>query len=151
MQNIYKKIKGLFSHFFTLKDTSHNIAAGFTIGFFLGIIPGGGLLAALVVATFFSWNKAAAAMGALTTNMWGTFIVMPIAAFVGGFLFDITPEQLMAEFYQTYHLGMNHFFTKLIFFDLALPFIVGFVIVAGVISLLVYTILYLLLKHNKIK
>lgn len=151
MNDIYQKIKTFFLKFFTLKDTPHKIAAGFALGTFLGIIPGEGVTASIILATIFRFNKASATSGALATNMWGSVAVFPLVAIVGGFLFNITPSYLTQQFSQTYHLGFRYFLSKTIFFDLALPLIVGFIIVAGVISLAAYFILYFLLKYNKIK
>ena len=150
MENYWQKIKTFFLKFFTLKDTPHKIAAGFALGTFLGIIPGEGVTSTLILAAIFRLNKASATVGVLATNMWGTAVVLPLAAAVGGFLFDITPSQLIAQFDQTYHLGYRYFLSKVIFLDLALPVIVGFILVAGIISLLFYAILYFLLKYHKI-
>lgn len=151
MRNICQKIKNIFTHFFTLKDTPHKIAAGFALGTFMGIIPGEGITAAIILATIFRFNRASATSGALATNMWGSVAVFPLVAIVGGFLFGTTPSYLTQQFSQTYQLGFRYFLSKVIFFNLALPLIVGFIIVAGTISLLFYFILYFLLKYNKIK
>ena len=146
-----QKIKAFFLKFFTLKDTPHKLAAGFALGTFLGIVPGEGVATTLILATILRINKASATAGVLATNMWGTVVAFPLVAIVGGFLFGETPGHLAQQFDQTYHLGLRYFLSKVIFFDLALPLIVGFVIVAGAISLLFYFILYFLLKYNKIK
>lgn len=151
MRNIWQKIKAFFLKFFTLKDTPHKIAAGFALGTFMGIVPGEGVTASLILATIFRVNRASATSGALATNMWGSVAVFPLVAIVGGFLFGMTPSHLTQQFDQTYHLGLRYFLSKVIFFDLALPLIVGFIIVAGAISLAAYFILYFLLKYNKIK
>lgn len=144
------KIKQFFLHFFTLKDTPHNIAAGFALGTFLGIVPGEGVATTLIVASLLRFNRASATIGVLATNMWGTVIVMPIAAAVGGFLFGTTPSYLVQQFDQTYHLGFRFFLSKVIFFDLALPMFVGFILVAGAISLVFYFLLYFILKYKKV-
>lgn len=151
MKNIFQKIKNFFLYFFTLKDTPHNIAAGFALGVLLGILPGEGVATTLVVASLLHFNRASATVGVLATNMWGTFVVLPLVTIVGGFLFGVTPSHLSQQFNQTYHLGLRFFLSKAIFFDLALPLIVGFIIVAGIISLVSYLIIYFLLKNNKIK
>ena len=151
MQNTWQKIKTFFLKFFTLKDTPHKIAAGFALGTFMGIVPGEGVATTLILATIFRINRASATAGVLATNMWGTIVVFPLVAIVGGLLFGETPNHLTQQFDQTYHLGFRYFLSKVIFFDLALPLIVGFIIVAGAISLLAYFILYFLLKYNKIK
>lgn len=150
MSKFISKIKNFFLQFFTLKDSPHNIAGGVALGVFMGIVPGEGVMSTLVVASIFKLNKASATIGVLATNMWGTVVALPLATFVGGFLFGISPSHLSAEFNQTYHLGLKFFLSKAIFFDLALPLIVGFVISAGTIALIFYLIVYFLLKYKKV-
>ena len=151
MKKNWQKIKLFFSSFFTLNDTPHNIAGGLALGIFLGIIPGAGILAALFLATIFKLNKATATVGVLATNTWSIFIISPLAAMVGGFLFNINPSKLFENFQSTYYLGVKYFLNELIFFDLALPLIVGMLIVAGLFSLAIYFQLYFLLKYKKLK
>jgi uncharacterized protein len=149
MNKYWQKAKDFFQHFFTLDDTPHHIAGGFALGVFLGITPGEGVVTTLIIASLLRFNRASATIGVLTTNMWGTVIAMPLAATIGGFLFGITPSYLVQQFDRTYHLGFRFFLSKTIFFDLALPLIVGFVVVAGAISLLSYFAIYFLLKYKK--
>ncbi|HPX94150.1 MAG TPA: DUF2062 domain-containing protein [Candidatus Moranbacteria bacterium] len=149
MKSRLLKIKKFLRQFFTLNDSPHNIAAGFALGVFLGIIPGG-VLTALVLATILRVNRASATAGVLATNMWGTIAIMPFAALIGGFLFDTTPSYLTEQFDNTYHLGIRYFFSNVIFFDLALPLLTGFLVAASAISLIAYFTLYSLLKYGKI-
>lgn len=144
-----KKIKNFLQHFFTLDDTPHSIAGGAALGIFLGILPGEGVAATLIVASLLRLNKASATIGVLAINMWGTIVVFPVAAFLGGTIFHISPSVLSANFHDTYHLGFKYFLSKAIFLDLALPLIVGFVISAGLISLLFYFIIFFLLKYKR--
>lgn len=151
MKKKIQKIKTFFSHFFTLNDTSNNIAGGAALGIFLGIVPGEGVATTLILAALFGLNKAAATIGVATTNMWGTLIMLPVATFVGGYIFKINPAQLSSNFKTTYQLGFKYFLSKAIFFDLALPLIIGFIISAGAIALVFYFIIYFLLKYKKTK
>ena len=151
MKTYINKIKSFFKHFFTLDDSNHNIAGGAALGVFLGILPGEGVAATLILAAVFKLNKASATAGILATNMWTTFVVLPLAAIVGGFLFGQTPANLSNHFYQTYHLGIKYFFSKVIFFDLAIPLICGYLIVSIVISSVFYFLILILLKYFKIK
>lgn len=146
----WQKIKKTLKHFFTLEDTPHNIAAGFALGIFLGIIPGGGPLTTLVIATFFNWNQASATIGVLASNLWTTLLILPMAATIGGFLFNATPTYLMREFNSTFDLGIKYFFSEIVFFDLALPLYIGFIIIGGIIAFLSYLFFYLLLKYKKL-
>ncbi len=82
-----ERIKIFFKKFFLINDTPHKIAAGAALGIFLGIVPGEGVMTTLVLASLFRFNRAAALIGVLATNMWTTLAVLPLAAGVGSFLF----------------------------------------------------------------
>lgn len=145
-----KKVKNFFLHFFTLDDSPHNIASGTALGVFLGILPGEGVATTLIFASIFKLNRASATAGVLATNMWGTVAVLPLATIIGGFLFGQNSAHLSQEFQATYHLGFRYFLSKVIFFDLALPLIVGYVISSVLIAVIFYFAIYLLLKYKKI-
>ena len=151
MDKFLSKIKAFFSHFFTLDDTPHNIAGGAALGIFLGILPGEGVATTLVFASLLKLNKASATAAILATNMWSTLAVLPLATFVGGFLFHENSAALSRQFYQTYHLGWKYFFSKAIFFDLALPLITGYIIISLIIAFLFYFSIIFLLKYKKSK
>ncbi len=151
MKITWQKIKKFFEHFFTLDDSNHNIAGGAALGIFLGILPGEGVATTLLLASLFKLNRASALATILATNMWSTFVILPLAALVGGFLFNQTAANLSAQFYHTYHLGLKFFLSKIIFFDLALPLISGFIIVSTGIALFFYIAIFFFLKYSKIK
>ena len=146
-----KKIRDFFKKFFLINDTPHKIAAGAALGIFLGIIPGEGVITTLVLASLFRFNRAAALVGVLATNMWTTLAVLPLAASVGSFLFGENYRTLIRDFNDTYHLGLKYFLSKAILFDVTLPLVAGFFIVAGSISLAFYFLLFYLLKTKKVK
>lgn len=145
------KIKNFFAHFFTLDDSAHNIAGGAALGILLGILPGEGLATTLILASLLKLNKASATAAVLATNMWGTVAALPLATIVGGFLFGQSPAHLSAQFYQTYHLGLKYFLSKVIFFDLALPLISGYILVSTTIAALFYILTLILLKYFKVR
>ncbi len=53
-----------------IPDSPHEIAKAFAVGVFIGILPGTGLLVALLAAQVFHLSKGAAVLGSLTTNPW---------------------------------------------------------------------------------
>ncbi len=145
----WQKIKKYIRQFFLIDDTPHKVAGGAALGVFLGITPGEGILATLVLASLFRLNRLAALTGVGAVNMWTTFLVFPLAAAVGSWLFGINYEVLRKNFSQISHTSWRYFLGKAVFFDLTLPLIVGFVAVAGAISLTVYFgLLYFLIKRK---
>jgi len=148
---MFAKIKPFFKKFFAIDDDPHKIAAGAALGIFWGIMPGEGVATTLITATIFKLNRAGALAGVVASNMWLTFVVLPIASAVGGFLFHENSTNLVAKFHQTYDLGHRAFLSKLFLLDIALPLIAGFLIVSVTISLSFYGVIYLLLKYHKLK
>lgn len=147
-----KKIREYIKQFFLIDDTPHKIAAGAALGVFLGIVPGEGVLATIVLSSLFRFNRLAALAGVGASNMWSTLLVFPPAAAVGGWLFVINSEILRNNFSQTYNAGWKYFWGKAVFFDLTLPLIVGFLIVAGLVAIGFYAvILYLLIKKKHLQ
>ncbi|KKP97627.1 MAG: hypothetical protein US25_C0005G0014 [Candidatus Moranbacteria bacterium GW2011_GWE1_36_7] len=144
-----KKIAKFFKQFFLINDTPSSIAGGAALGIFLGISPGEGVATALILASLFKLNRLAAMAGVLATNMWSTVVVMPLAATVGGFLFGESSANLIENFNKTYHLGLKFFLSKAILFDIALPLVVGFFVVAGLVSVLAYGLIFLLIKIER--
>lgn len=151
MKKNFLKIESLIKKFFLIDDSPHKIAAGAATGIFMGIVPGEGVISTLVVATIFRFNRLSAIAAIFTVNMWTTLLVLPLAAITGGFLFDISPQTLTDNFHETYNLGWEYFFSKMILFELVLPLMVGYVISALAIALVFYFLLYFLLKYKKIR
>lgn len=146
-----QKIRNFFKQFFLINDTPHKIAGGAALGIFLGIVPGEGLITTIVLSSLFRLNRLSATAGVLATNMWTTAAVLPLAAGVGGILSGASGRELVADFDRTYHLGWKFFLSKAILLDVALPLVAGFFIVAVIIALAFYFLLYYLLVNHKIK
>ena len=144
-------VKSFFKKFFSIDDTPHRIAAGAALGMFLGIVPGEGVLTTLILASLLGFNRVSALASVVSSNMWATVAILPLAAGVGGFLFSENNQKLIESFHHTYHLGFKFFLTKAILLDVALPLVAGFFIVAGSISLAFYFLLFYLLKTKKVK
>ena len=151
MQHFIQKTKKYVKQFFLIDDTPHKVAAGFALGVFWGIMPGEGVGMTLLTAYILRLNRLSATAGVLASNMWMTFVVLPFAVSVGGFIFRVSPEFLMNSFHETYGLGWKYFFTETIFFKILTPFFVGFFIVSIAIALFFYVLLYFPLKYKKIK
>ncbi len=145
----FSKIKNFVRKFFLINDTPYKIAAGFALGVFLGIIPGEGVTVTIVLASLFGFNRLAATSGVLATNMWSTFVVLPLAGQIGAWVFRENYQSLIEQFNATYHLGFKFLFSKYIFFEIALPMAVGFLIVSLGIALLSYAVIWFLMNTRK--
>ena len=144
-------MKRFFKQFFRIKDTPHKIAAGAATGMFLGVLPGPGVTASVVVASIFRMNRLAAIAGALATNHWTTIFMFPLAAAVGCFIFGENRASLIEQFNQIYSLGFKFLFSKEVLLDIVLPLTVGFVAVSGAIALVCYMLTFSLIKMHRKK
>jgi uncharacterized protein (DUF2062 family) len=147
-----KKIREYIKQFFLIDDTPHKVAGGAALGAFMGIMPGEGVASTLLLAYIFRLNRLSALAGVLVFNMWMTLLVLPFSAAVGGLVFRIEAQALVRDFHETVDLGWQYFFSWNIFRETALPLLTGYLIIAGVISFLLYSsLLYLLIKKKKLK
>jgi uncharacterized protein (DUF2062 family) len=143
-----EKAKKFIKKFFLINDTPHKIAAGAALGVFLGIAPGEGVLCTLLLSSLLGFNRLAAMAGVLAVNMWTTFLILPFAATIGSFVFGKDYADLSSHFYGASGDYVKLFFSKIFFFNIALPLLVGFFITAGTIALTLYFLLLLLLNFK---
>jgi uncharacterized protein (DUF2062 family) len=149
---VIEKIKSFVKKFFLIDDTPHKVAAGAALGVFFGISPGEGVATTLIFASIFRFNRLSATAGVLAVNMWTTILALPFAATVGAFIFGKKYSELISQFHRANGSYLKLFFSKILFFEITLPLLVGFVVVAGVIALIVYfALLLLLIRRGKIK
>lgn len=142
-------MRNFFKQFFLINDTPHKIAAGAALGVFLGIAPGAGVAASVVLASIFRINRLAAIAGAIATNTWTLIFALPLAAAVGGFMVGGNKASLIGQYNQIHDLGFDFLFSKAAFFDIVLPLTVGFVVVSGAIALACYMLTFSLLKMHR--
>lgn len=81
------KIKAFFRVVFRklvrMDGSPHKIAGGLALGVFLGILPGVGPVASLVLAALLHLNKAAAFLGSILTNTWFSVVTFVAAVKLG--------------------------------------------------------------------
>lgn len=145
-----QKFKDFIKKFFLINDTPHKVAGGAALGIFLGIIPGEGVLAALLLSSLFRLNRLAATAGVLAVNMWSTAVILPVAAFVGANIFGENYNNLIQTFQDVRAMGWKTFLSDVVVLQLALPLAVGYLLVAALVSLGFYFLIYHLLRKNKI-
>lgn len=145
-----KRLKEYIKQFFLIDDTPHKVAGGFALGLFLGLMPGEGLTATLAFSTLFRLNRLSALSGALATNIWTLSFILPAATFLGGKIFGENTQTLGENFSLIHQTGWKFFLEEEFFLNIALPLLVGFLIISLAISALGYFGLYYLLTHHKI-
>ena len=148
-ESIFKKIIGfIFAKLFKINDSAEKIALGVGLGVFSGLIPGTGPAAALFLAFVFRANRAAALLGSILTNTWLSLVTFILAIKVGSMVLSRHWQEVYQKaqgLFQDFHWGS---FFKLSFLDVALPVIIGYLIIGLFLGLVSYSIVLLIIKKS---
>ena len=131
-----KKIKDFLKKILTLNDTSHGIALGFAVGLFLSVIPtfGLGMIAALALAPLLRANLVSTYLGTLVVNPLTGMFFYGLDYLVGSWVLGGGGE---VELPRTLARALELAGT------VALPLYLGGFILAAVLSLTAYTVIFL--------
>lgn len=135
IKNFFKKI---YQSVVVINDTPHRIAGGFALGVFLGIVPGAGPMASLVMAYVLQVNRAAALAGSLLTNSWFSVVTFVFAVKIGAFVTGSSWK----EIYDHCKNLLDHFHWKLLTdgstWLVLKPVLVGYAIIGAIAGCVVY-------------
>jgi uncharacterized protein (DUF2062 family) len=141
-----RTFKYLYLKLFRTNDTPQRIALGLGIGVFLGVLPGAGPLAALIGATIFRANRAAAVIGALLTNTWTSILTIILSIKVGAVIMNLNWHDL----YNQWQVLLKDFHWKsllqLSFLKIFFPVLIGYLLISAALGLTVYLLSLLILK-----
>ena len=136
---IIRFLKFLYLKMFRINDTPQRVAMGFGLGVFVGILPGTGPLAALILAALFRINKAAALLGSILTNTWLSLITIVLSIKIGASIMGLewhavynTWKQLLKNFHWNQLLDSS-------VLQLLLPILTGYLILSFCLALVVYS------------
>ncbi|OGX15206.1 MAG: hypothetical protein A2166_00245 [Omnitrophica WOR_2 bacterium RBG_13_41_10] len=144
-------LKLLYLKLFRIHDTPQKIAGGLGLGVFMGILPGTGPLAALVLSLLLKVNRAAALLGSLITNTWLSIVTFLLAVKIGGRIMNLDWHKLQEQWL---HLLKNFHWASLFqpsVIGITVPVIIGYFIIAFCLGLAVYLIALLVLTITKKK
>ena len=146
MNKISAFLNNLYQKLFKINDTPQRIALGLGLGSALGMLPGTGPLAALFLAVVFKVNRASALLGSLATNTWLSLVTFLLALRVGSAIFGVNWETLkngVKILFSDFHWS---YLFKASFFEIIMPLLVGYFLIALVFGLLVYLVSWLVIK-----
>ena len=159
MKNVIKNrlnrlFKFIYTRLFLLNDSPQRIALGFGLGVFLGVMPGMGPIASLILASLFRLNRSAALFGSIMLNTWINFLTLILAIKIGSVIMGLNWNSVYAE---SVSIFKNFRFAKL--FDLPIltvitPILVGYFVIAVCAAILAYLVVLIILKairHNQYK
>jgi len=144
-----RTLRFLYLKLFRVNDTPQRIACGLGLGVFLGILPGTGPFAALLAAILFRVNRAAAVLGALFTNTWTSLITFLLAIKIGAAIMSLNFEDLHAQWQILFKNFHWQTLFKLSFLKIVLPVLIGYLIIAAILGLIVYSVCLLILTAKK--
>ncbi len=134
-----------------INDSPHRIALGLGVGVFAGVMPGLGVITALVLAIFLRLNKVAAALGALVTNTWVSVVIFLLSIRLGSVIMGLHWQDV----YNGWTGVFKHFSWSLLFkasfLDILLPAILGYLLVSITLSFSAYLITFFWLSHLRKK
>ena len=141
--------KFLYLKLFRINDSPQKIALGFGLGIFLGILPGTGPIASLAAAFVLRVNRASALLGSLLTNTWLSFVTFALAVKIGSAVLGVSWQETSGQINRL----IKHFHWKDLFnvsiLKIALPLIIGYLIISFCLGLIAYLVALLILKLKK--
>jgi len=144
-----KKITNfIVAKLFKINDSAQKIALGVGLGVFSGLIPGTGPAAALFLAFVFRANRAAALLGSILTNTWLSLVTFILAVKLGSVVLGRHWQEVYQKaqgLIRNFHWGS---FFKLSFLDVALPLIMGYLIIGIFLGLISYLAVLLISRKS---
>ena len=137
---ISRFFKFVYLKIFRINDSPQKIALGFGLGVFLGILPGTGPIASLFLAILLRLNRASALLGCILTNTWISIVSFALSIKLGSWIMGLDWHSVQNDWMQLlkdFH-WRNLFQSS--FMDIALPVILGFIIVSLCWGILGYII-----------
>lgn len=150
---IVRFFKTIYLKLVIINDTPQKIAQGFGLGVFLGVFPGAGPIAALVLSSLFKMNKASALLGSLLTNTWLSVVTFLLSAKIGALI--------TGQDWQSIKIGWNELLQnfhwldalKLSALEIAAPVMLGYLaisVIAGISAYFIVFIIVRIIKHKHI-
>lgn len=136
--SISAQFKSIYGKIFNINDTPQKIAGGLGLGVFLGIIPGAGPIASLVLASILRLNRASALLGSLLTNTWISIITFFLSVKIGSAILKVQWQDVYYNctvFLKTFH-WLNLF--KASALKIMLPVLLGYLVIGFALGFLVY-------------
>ena len=142
--------KFLYLKLWRINDTPQKIAQGFGLGVFLGILPGVGFIAALVMASVLRMNRVSAFLGTLLTNTWLSFVTFLLSIKVGSAIMGLAWQRVHTDV----RLLLKDFHWQSLLTasarDVIAPIAVGYCVVSAALGLIAYALMLIIISriHN---
>ncbi len=139
---LLRSFRYLYRKFILLNDSPQRIAVGFGLGVFLGMLPGTGPIASVVMAAVLRVNKAAALAGSLLTNTWLSLVSLLFSVKIGAWIFGLSYQELFNQWQEFIrHPQWNP--------GLILPVFVGYLAISLALGIAAFCLILTLLKFRQ--
>ncbi len=146
---LVKLSKSIYNQLFLINDTPQKISLGFSLGVFLGVMPGMGPIAALLLASFFQLNRSAALLGSLMFNTWINFVTLVLAIKIGSAIMGLNWRLVYSEcllIFKNFHFAN---LLKLPILKITAPLLIGYFVIAAGAAIIAYAVILTILKIVK--
>ena len=144
-----RQLKVLCLKFYRINDSPQKIALGLGVGVFLGVMPGVGIIAALVVATIFKVNRISALLGTLVTNTWLSFAIFLLSIKTGSVIMGLRWQDVYTQcmgFIRHFH-WINLF--KISLLKIILPVVIGYVVISLGLAVITYAAALITIRYSR--
>ena len=145
-QNLWHR---LYEKLVKINDTPQNIALGFGLGVFAGILPGTGPVAAVLLAVILKANRIAAFTGGLLTNTWLSLVTFVMSVKIGAWITGAEWSEIYQQcktLFKNFH-WKNFFDTSIL--EIIYPLIVGYLVISSVLGVITYGVVLTVLKKRE--
>jgi uncharacterized protein len=150
--NPFKWLTGKIQQLLSLKDTSHSIAVGLSVGMFFGLVPLWGIktLLAIGVTRLLRGNVVAAAIAATLHD-----ILLPVIPLLLRWEYEIGywllshPHELPPRLHLTAHQSPTMWFHWSTFLTIGRPLLIGSLVVAAPVAIVTYYVALAIVKRSK--
>jgi uncharacterized protein (DUF2062 family) len=152
IDRVFRFLKLTWIKLYRINDTPQKIALGFGLGVFLGVMPGVGILVALILSWLLRLNRIAALLGTLLTNTWISFVTLLLSIKVGSAIMGLDWHLV----YENWKSLLKSFSWQKVcsvsFLEIFRPVAVGYSIVSFCLGALAYiAVLVLIVKVRNAK
>ncbi|MFC1804763.1 DUF2062 domain-containing protein [Candidatus Omnitrophota bacterium] len=145
--SFFAGLKEAYTKIFKVDDTPQKIALGLGVGVWIGILPGAGPIASLLIAFVLKLNRSAALIGSLLTNTWLTLVTFLPSIKIGSAVMELSWQEVHGEWLLIVRDFSLANILKLSALKVALPILIGYLIIGFFLGVVLYLITLVLLKR----
>jgi len=140
--------RSIYNKLVRINDSPQKVALGFGLGIFVGIMPGIGLIASLLLATLFGVNRASALAANLLVNTWFGVVIFLPALRIG---VDLIGWDWHTEHQEWLTLVNNFHWSSLLSvstYEILAPIALGYLVISFFSGILAYLLILFIVSRR---